>query len=386
MRHVSWFTACCVFAVGLWPAPRGAAADEGPASASVAPARPQRIGAYPGHEHHPTKKWIARLLCSPQSYTLQHWACYDKSHAPQAIALEGQIGLMAPDKANWYFNGFFNFSVGRLQGRNFAVKCIRALDSGPRASCEFVWELPNAWVRVRFLVVPGKEPLFCSIAQAPKGDPEPLTVRLVCYPSAYVHRAPRVGLTARRAVNAPAKAALDPAAEPWVIFYDKRYDLGVSDGEGGCAAFASPRFVAASKLDVGHYGCVWTLTAKPGVKEMRFAFWEGLRRRNAELIPYLRGRFGPAAAELERLDFRPLRLQPAWLARTRKEFDVWRAKTPGAAAVATAFDARAARLQALLARLEKGGVDIAAEDEALRLASDMESLVWKIRMKWVLSD
>ena len=140
------------------------------ASATVVPGKPQQIGDYTGHEYHPTKKWIATLWCEPMSYTLQHWACYHDSYAHGAVAVEGQIGMMSPGGGNWYHNGFFNFALDGEQGRNYAVKTIRALDSGERASCEFVWELPQAWVRVRFMAIPDQQPLFCSILQLPKTE------------------------------------------------------------------------------------------------------------------------------------------------------------------------------------------------------------------------
>ena len=358
-----------------------------PASVSVAPGRPQGIGAYSGHVNHKTKKWIAHLVSEPMSYTLQHWACYDESHAPQAIALEGQIGMMSPGGGNWYHNGFFNFSVGEHEGRDFAVQRIRALDSGERGLCEFLWELPNAWVRVRPMVIPGDEPLYCSIRQVPKGEETaPLKVRLACYPSCYAKDAPRIGLTAQRTVKASNTADLDPMKEPSVIFYDERHDLGVGNGVGGCGALALPELVAASHLDVGGYGCFWEVTAKPGGKELRFVFWAGLQRKNSDLAPYLRQRFPAGEAKLRDLDFTPQRMLPEHIARVRAEMEKILKETPNTDREAQKFANALERLAALRGGTLGQQVDMAAEDEYLKVVDEIEALLWEVRMKWVFAD
>jgi len=363
------------------------AAELPPAAVSAAAARPQRIGAYPGHVNHPTKKWIVQMVCEPITYTLQHWACYDKSHAPEAIALEGQIGMMGPDSANWYFNGFFNFSVGRYQGRNFAQRRICALDTGERGLSEFLWELPNAWVRVRFIVVPGQEPLYCSIMQAPKGDKvDTLKVQLACYPSCYAKNGSRVCLTPTRAIKAPAKAALDPAHESSIIFYDEQNDQGVGRAVGGCGGLVLADGVARSELNVTPYGCHWELWAKPGGKEMRFAFWSGLKKKNADLIPYLRERFPIARERLAALDFHALKLRPEHFVKLRREFEQMLKETPGAQPEATQFTATAARLDALRAQLKTGQVNIQAEDAYLDTIDKLTALLWQVRMKWVFAE
>ncbi len=370
----------------LWLA-AAPAAEWPPAAVSAAPARPQHIGAYPGHVNHPTKKWIVQMVSEPITYTLQHWACYDKSHAPEAIALEGQIGMMGPDAANWYSNGFFNFSVGAYEGRNFAQRRICALDSGERGMSEFLWELPNAWVRVRFIVVPGQEPLYASIVQVPKGDKvDVLKVWLSCYPSCYAKNGARVGLTPVRAIKAPAKATLDPARESAIIFYDEQNDLGVGSAAGGCGGLVLGDGVARSELNVTRYGSHWELWAKPGGKEMRFAFWSGLHKKNADLIPYLRAQFPIARERLRALDLHARKLRPEYFAKLRREFDQMIKETPSAQPEATQFAATAAQLDALRAQLKTGQVNIKAEDAYLDTIERLTALLWQVRMKWVFAD
>jgi len=370
-----------------------------PAVVSVTTATPENIGAYPKHENHPTKKWLVNLSAlgqrgnEPVSYGLQHWADYDPSHAPEAIALEGQIGMTQPGGAGWYGNGFFNFALDDQAGANCAVRAIRALDSGPRGSCEFLWELPQAWVRVRFVVVPGKLPLFCSISQVPKTEKvSRLKVRLVAYPSGYYQSGQRVGLTDHRSVKTPGRADLDPASESSLILYDDKYDLGVEGGIGGCAALAAPGYVGESKIDIGGYGCTWELTARPGGQELRFAFYNGLGRKNADLIPYLRGRFAGDLKDLAVLDFRPLRLQAAGLDSLKSEFGKLLAETKDADAEKAAFETALSHLDSLRPRVPSGPevrldkVDLQAEDDFLKTLDDLDGLLWKLRMKWVFSD
>ena len=356
---------------------------------SVGPAAPEPLGLYPAHENHPTKKWTATLACQPCSYSLQHWACYHESHAPQAIALEGQIGMTSPCGANWYHNGFFNFSLDGEAGANYAVKAVRALDQGERGSCEFVWELPAAWVRVRFMVVPGKEPLFCSITSHPKSEHVPvLKVSLVAYPSGYFHQGQRVAVTAAGTYRTPARVDLDPAREWWVVFYDEKYDLGVEGGSGGAAGLTDPDLVGKAALNVGSYPLLWTVEAKPGGRELRFAFWNGLNRRNADLLPYMQPRFEPALADLRALDFRPLRYREEALEPLRREFEKLLAETTGptAAQAAETYREAMARLEALRPRLQADAVDITAEEEYLATLDRLDALLWDLRMEWVFSD
>ena len=358
-----------------------------PASVSVAPDRPQRIGAYPRHENHSTKKWIAHLVSEPMSYTLQHWACYHESHAPEAIALEGQIGMMSPGGGNWYQNGFFNFSVGKHEGRNFAVRRIRELDSGERASCEFVWELPSAWVRVRFMVVPGELPLYCSIRQVPKTDQiEVLKVRLACYPSAYVKNGPRAAATSQRTVKALQKATLDPAKEHAVVLYDEQHDLGVGNGVGGCGGLALPEMVGISRLEMGGYGCFWEVAAKPDGRELRFAFWAGLRKRNAELIPYLTQAFPQAEQRLRALDFRAQRMSDELLTKLQTEFVAMCKETPDTQSDERQFAVMVQRARELQVRAVPGRIDVEAENAYLKEVDEIEKLLWQVRMKWVFAD
>lgn len=371
-----------------WGAGGGKSTDaEVRATASAGPTRPHPLGAYPGHENHPTKRWAVTLDCKPISYALQHWACYHKSHAPQAIALEGQIGMTAPNAANWYFNGFLDFFLDNVAGRNYAIKAVRALDNGPRASCEFVWELPPAWVRVRFMVVPGWAPLFCSVRQYPKGKEVPrLRVRLSCYPSGYFRDGARVAVTPKRTVQAGAKADLDPAAEWWVILYDKVYDLGVSGGVGGCGAALVPEGVATSRLTITSYGCFWEISAQQGERELRIALWDGLNKPNAELVAALKPQFAPAMDFLRRIDFTPLRLRPEAVHELKAQFWKYAAETPECDKEKKAFEQAMKRLEQLRARLGGGVDDVEAEQEMLKAIEAAEKLLWQVKMKWVFAD
>lgn len=386
----------CLLAVTISAAlalPPSGAGSDGPArstaAVSVGPAAPEPLGGYPGHDNHPTKKWTATLACQPCSYSLQHWACYHESHAPYAIALEGQIGMTSPAGFNWYHNGFFNFSLDGEPGRNYPVKVVRALDQGDRGSCEFVWEMPTAWVRVRFMVIPGEEPLFCAISAYPKGDHVPtLTVSLVAYPSGYFHQGQRVVVTAAGTYKTPAHVELDVAREWWLVFYDEKYDLGVEGGGGGAGGLTDPNFVGQARLEVTNYPVTWTVSAKPGERELRFAFWNGLNRRNAQLLAYLQPRFEPALATLHALDFRPLRYREEFLDPLKREFERLFAETPApsVAKAAETYRQAIARLEALRPRLDADTVDVAAEEEYLATLDRLDALLWDVRMEWIFSD
>ncbi|MCX7599369.1 MAG: hypothetical protein N2512_10990 [Armatimonadetes bacterium] len=391
--QLRWYWVVMALLTGALAAHTWAAQGQGKlrpkASVSAGPGAPEPLGGYPGHDNHPTKKWTVVLACQPCSYSLQHWACYHESHAPHAIALEGQIGMTSPAGFNWYHNGFFNFSLDGEAGRNYPVKAVRALDQGERGSCEFVWDMPAAWVRARFMVIPGEEPLFCAITTHPKGDHVPLlTVSLVAYPSGYFHQGQRVAVTAAGVYKTRAEAELDAAREWWVVFYDEKYDMGVEGGGGGAGGLTDPALVGRARLDVTNYPVTWTISAKPGGRELRFAFWNGLSRRNAELLAYLQPRFEPALAKLRALDFRPLRYRPECLEHIKREFEKLFAETrvPGVAEAAEAYQEAMARLEALRPHLEGDAVDIAAEEEYLATLDRLDALLWDVRMQWIFSD
>ena len=352
------------------------------ATAGVVPGRPERYG---GHEDHVGKKWLVQLNGDPGSYALQHWGCYDPSHAPHAIQPEGSIGMTSPGGGNWYHNGFFNFAVDGDQSRMYPVAAIRALDSGERASAEFLWDMPKAWVRVRFMVIPGQRPLFGAITQIPKAGAAPkLRVRLVAYPAGYFKDGGRVIVTPTRTLKTGDKVDLDPATEWSWIMYDEKRDLHVEGSVGGAGGLTVPDLVGTVKLDVGAYGVSWDLEAKGN--ELRFAFWGSQEQTNAELQTKLAAQFAPALADLRALDFTPLKLQPPGLAQLQAEFAKLFAETKGSEGSRKAYEALLGELQALRAQIGGGQVNLQAENGYLGVLDKLDQLLWKVRMDWIFAD
>ena len=293
--------------------------------------------------------------------------------------------MTSPGGGNWYHNGFFNFSVDDDRSAMYPVAAIRPLDSGDRASCEFLWDMPKAWVRVRFMVVPGKQPLLCSITQMPKTAVVPkLRVRLVAYPSGYYGNGNRVIVTPTREVRTGTKTALDPATEWSWIMYDEKRDLGIEDSAGGAGGLTVPEFVGSMNLDVGSYGVSWNLEAKD--KELRFAFWGSQDVRNAVLVPKLQAQFAPTLADLKALDFTPLRLQPKGMADLQAEFDKLFRETPGSDRDRQAYAALLAQLQQLRPQISADQVNLQAETDYLATLDKLDQLLWKVRMDWVFAD
>ena len=330
---------------------------------------------------------MARLQTEPVSYGLQHWGCYDPSHAPHSVSPEGQIGMMEPAGGGWYFNGFFNFSVDDQPGNTYPLQALRVLDKGPRGSVEFVWDLPAAVVRVRFLVIPGQRPLYCSIAMSPKTDRVPvLKVRLVAYPSGYFNDGQRVATGPVRTLKTPSKTALDPAKETWLALYDEKYDAGVLGGSGGCGAAVLPQGVGQSSVELSSYPAVWELQSAPGATELRLAFWNGLGLKNAELVPCLKSECDAALKTLAALDFRPQRLQESFLAPLKAEYEKMLAETPDSQADRRQYEAALAKLTDLRQRATAPQPDLQAEEDYFKAADGLEQALWQLRMKWVFAD
>ena len=354
----------------------------GYATATVMTATPERVG---GHEGHVGKKWQVLLSSEPGSYGLQHWGCYDPSHAPHVVQPEGSIGMTSPGGGNWYHNGFLNFAVDGDSSRSFPVTAIRALDSGERASVELLWDMPQAWVRVRFMVVPGQRPLFCALTQYPKAGATPkLSAHLVAYPAGYFRDGGRVIVTPTRTLKTGDKVDLDPATEWSWIMYDERRDWRVSGSVGGAGGLAVPDLVGGLKLDVGAYGVTWNVQAKGN--ELRFAFWGSQEVANADLLTKLQPQFAPALADLRALDFTPLRLRAQGLAPLQAEFDKIFRETRGNDKDRATYAALVAQLQQLLAQTSGGQVNLQAENEALATLDKLEQLLWKVGMDWIFAD
>jgi len=354
----------------------------GHATATVMTATPERVG---GHEGHVGKKWQVLLSSEPGSYGLQHWGCYDPGHAPYVVQPEGSIGMTSPGGGNWYHNGFFNFAVDGDSSCSFPLTAIRALDHGERASVELLWDMPQAWVRVRFLVVPGQRPLFCALTQYPKAGAAPkLSAHLVAYPAGYFKDGGRVIVTPTRTLKTGDKVDLDPATEWSWIMYDERRDWRVSGSVGGAGGLSVPELVGGLKLSVGAYGVTWDVQAKGN--ELRFAFWGSQEVANADLPARLQPQFAPALANLRALDFTPLRLRAQGLAPLQAEFDKIFRETRDNDKDRATYAALVAQLRQLLAQAGGGQVNLQAENEALAALDKLERLLWKVRMDWIFAD
>jgi len=366
------------FWIGLGTAPASPQA-----TVSVQTARPTEL--YGEHARHEGKKWLVQLHSAACSYSLQHWGCYDASHAPYAIQQEGSIGMTSPGGGNWYHNGFFNFAIDDAQSRMYPVQAVRALDSGERASVEFLWDMPQAWARVQFMILPDRAPLFCRIRLIPKTEALPkLYVRLVAYPSGYFRNGQRVILTPVRRLETGQQAFLDPASEWAWIMYDERRDLGVEGSVGGAGGLTCPELVAGIRLDVGSYGVAWDIEAKD--KELRFAFWGTQELPNAALVPKLQAQFAPTREELRKLDFTPRRLQPQGLAQLQAELDRLFSEIKAPEIERSSYAQLLAQAKQLQSQLGGENVNLAAEEQLLSVLDKLEQLLWKVRMDWIFAD
>ncbi len=372
--------ALLIACVGIW---MGIAPASPQATVSVLTARPTEL--YGEHARHEGKKWLVQLQAKACSYGLQHWGCYDASHAPYAIQQEGSIGMTSPGGGNWYRNGFFNFAIDDAQSRMYPVQAVRALDSGERASVEFLWDMPQAWARVQFMILADRLPLFCRIVQIPKTETVPkLRVRLVAYPAGYFHDGQRVIVTPTRQLKTGQQASLDPASEWAWIMYDERRDLGVEGSVGGAGGLTCPELVASIRLDVGSYGVAWEIEAKD--KELRFAFWGTQELPNAALVPKLQAQFAPTLAELRKLDFTPRRLQPQGLAQLQAELDRLFTEIKAPETERSSCAQLLAQAKQLQSQLSGETVNLAAEEQLLSVLDKLEQLLWKVRMDWIFAD
>jgi hypothetical protein len=142
----------------------------------------------------------------------------------------------------------------------------------------------------RFYYKPAKKELVHFVSSTAA------SVFLACYPADYAQQEPekrrRVVLTAKQEfLNPGAKGSNSVGklsdAEPWLLFYDRYFDVGAGRGTGPCA-FAYD--VSRTKVVVrcGNYQASATATLLPGVREASFVLWDFAGITNADAIQYMK--------------------------------------------------------------------------------------------------
>ena len=286
------------------------AADTAPtALAAVGPPLFQTTNV-PGHVGHQHLTRIGTLDLGPVTYSISYCVCADKAHAPQVAPLEGYIGMPGPHADNWYHSGFLFIILNGQDIGPVPLSSMAAAETGKRAIVDMVWHHEISDVRVRFVGLPGEDRLYCEIALEPKQEIKTLEIRMNCYPSFFTAAYGRNG--ARR-IKTPAtlilqdKQATLPAAESWwACYYDEVFDIANNEGDGPCAMMFAPEDADKINFNCGNYGVTTAISYKPTARKLRFAFWDFVKRTNADVLATMPASAAQARRYLASADFTPI--------------------------------------------------------------------------------
>jgi len=192
------------------------------------------------------------------------------------------VGMSKPSKANWFEGGFYNV---KIRGKNISEykAVIEEANGGDKGVVKISWHHPDALVTVSFILLDGDDKLLVETKIQPKTDIKRYEVLLKCYPSSFAggHKAglktrDREALTSKRTVvrnDTGYIITMLKKDEPWVLFYDKHFDVANSRGEGPCAAVYLPNEVHSVKLIVDSYACLMYLNY-PATTTSHLMLWD----------------------------------------------------------------------------------------------------------------
>lgn len=328
------------------------------------------------------------------TYALRYTVCHDPKAPTVAIPGEGYIGMPKPNDANWYSGGFFDLklngqSIGSTMAQTFVGR-----STADRGYVDYVFDAPQAVVRLRFVALAGDDCLHAQLLLEPKVELTQASVTLRCYPSGFVSRsagAERHALTAARDVKVGERLIPDPATEYWINYYDAVYDTGVvtpsATGRGSCSVLWIPSRLRDASLTMGDYGSESVLQLDPSLRDFRFVFFDhtgvsnadaqaGMRSRAPELLEQLTGF---AFTDSSVLDWPPA--EKLAEARTLLE------DLPEDKAAAERYDKWSRELEEHLALLKTAGQSgaIVAEAKALDIITEWDKSLPDLRLQALLN-
>jgi hypothetical protein len=365
----------------------GAAEAARPAPVSVQERDPAyRSGWKEGHRDHKWEERSVVLDSGKVAYTIKYSSCVDPSHPGVRVNEEGYIGMPTPSAANWYHSGFFFVRINGQEVGEAPLLDMRATERGERGACHLVWETADARVRVQFLVSSGSERLLCQVDCLPRDGKKVDSIEVMCrcYPSFFTSYQKRQGdrtlITPRSTTHEPAAVPLDPAADTYLLYQDGVFDVAKGEGDGPCAMLFLPEEIAGGTVQLTEYPVTTTLQAAPGVRRLRFAFWDFTGRTNAAAAEFLTKNGAAVRDELRALEFRPPLLAAFDVVATPAELTaLLTAAGEDGERLRPAAAALVGKLLDLKTRADAG--DWTAEAEFAKQYADYEAMRWNLRIR-----
>jgi hypothetical protein len=322
-------------------------------------------------------------------YMVDYHAYWDPKSEVTKQSPEGYIGMPLPTSCNWYHGGFMAISFNGQSLGNLRPTSIRAVEHGNRGLVEFFWKTTEGQLRIRFLQEPATDYLAAEIAVQPAKELRNLDVYLRCFPSFFTSAYKRDGW---RQVIGPATTIeqgqtqkLDPAKDPWLLYQDRVFDVAKEkDSNGPCAALWLPEQIKSLQVAPASYPVPTSISAKPEVRSLRFAFWEFPKKTNADALKLLQQTAPQVSDRLRKLDFGDSQVAAMDPAKERATLDAMIAKT----ADPEKWQKQLVPLleQATTAREALKNNDLSAEQTASEALTKYREAVWDLKFDALLSD
>ncbi|MBN1446194.1 MAG: hypothetical protein JW957_08850 [Candidatus Omnitrophica bacterium] len=258
---------------------------------------------YGGTQEYPeSADFMGRILKMRSSkLSLVFW-CPGKSDAATG-AWRGTIGMASPSRTNWDLNSFYNVIINGKTASGYPMTVDEAA-GGEKGTLKISWHHPDALVTTEFNLLDGDDKLILTTTVLPKVKIPGYEVTLTAYPSSWAGGGEpgaairkREGLTAVRVLERTEKednrgsvTATLEKNEPWVLFYDKYFDVAENRGDGPCAALFSTKEASAASANVGNYACQLKISypAEDKPVSSHMLIWDFKGMTNQAAIEYMK--------------------------------------------------------------------------------------------------
>ncbi|NUP99983.1 MAG: hypothetical protein HUU35_09025, partial [Armatimonadetes bacterium] len=181
------------------------------------------------------------------------------------------LGMTSPGVANWYFQGFFNwtFDDESLHKRPATFKVLR--DGGQDGAVEFTWDTPMVTARLVFALADGSDKLVMFGSYEPKSPVSRSSLKFGTYPTGFEQPRSRTVTTALRTARQSERVDLDLSKERWLLFEDTTPGR---HGEGSAGlSIGTPEAFSKVSVGVGEYGLFPLLELAPNARAFTLALY-----------------------------------------------------------------------------------------------------------------
>ena len=359
--------------------------DSGVETARIGPGAPAHVIGLQRHQQ------TIVMDTAAQTYGLRYSVARDPKNSLAAIPGEGYIGMPQPSNQNWYAGGFFDLW---LNGKSIGGKLIHSLTgrtSEGRGTVDFVFDVSQAVVRVRFVAKAGGDCVYAQVLFEPKQEIASVRVKTRCYPSGYIQDGRRHVQTAPRDFAQGDRAMLEVENEWWTLYYDRVYDAGyigpTRSGVGPCAMLWVPSQTEKASFTVGSYGTDTVLHLKPTLRDFRFVFFDYAGKKNETAKADLGGRAQTMLQELTTFAFVDPSLANWPLPQKQAEVQQVLASVLEDKEAAAQYERWGRQLTAQLKIVHSGSAGaIMAEANAARTISEWERGLPALKLKALLNE